>query len=137
MGNQFVPMPGAEGWQLSNPPILSMVPIRASLEIFNEAGIQNCRAKAVLLTSFLLEMLEDTGIPGIEVITPKNPEHRGCQISLRMINPDKRLFDALTRRNIIADWREPDVIRIAPVPLYNSFIDVYQFVKILKEEINS
>jgi len=137
MGDTFVPMVGAEGWQLSNPPILSMLPVRASLEIFNEAGIQHCRKKSVLLTSLMIDMIQSLGIEGIEIITPLQPEHRGSQISLRMLRPDKRLFHALTDRNIIADWREPDVIRVAPAPLYNTFEDVYRFVTILSEEINS
>jgi len=137
MGDTFVPMVGAEGWQLSNPPILSMLPVRASLEIFSEAGIQHCRKKSVLLTSLMIDMIQSLGIEGIEIITPLQPEHRGSQISLRMLRPDKRLFHALTDRNIIADWREPDVIRVAPAPLYNTFEDVYRFVTILSEEINS
>ena len=137
MENTFVPMEGAEGWQLSNPPILSMTPIRASLEIFSAAGIKNCRIKSVQMTSFLLEMFDHSAIKGFEIITPIEPEKRGCQLSFRMIKPDKTLFNTLVKRNIIADWREPDVIRIAPVPLYNSFMDVYRFVKILSEEFNS
>lgn len=137
MGDTFVPMAGAEGWQLSNPPILSMLPVRASLEIFSEAGIQHCRKKSVLLTTLMIDMIQSLGIEGIEIITPLQPEHRGSQISLRMLRPDKRLFHALTDRNIIADWREPDVIRVAPAPLYNTFEDVYRFVTILSEEINS
>jgi kynureninase len=137
MENTFIPMEGAEGWQLSNPPILSMTPIMASLELFKAAGIKNCREKSVRMTSFLLELFEHSGIKGFEIITPKDPEKRGCQLSFRMTNPDKTLFNRLVKRNIIADWREPDVIRIAPVPLYNSFMDVYRFVKILSEEFSS
>lgn len=137
MGDDFVPMTGAEGWQLSNPPIFSMVPVKTSLDIFHKAGIHNCREKSVKLTEFLLHMLDEKKLPGIEIITPRDPQKRGCQISLRMINPDKKVFEALTKRNIIADWREPDVIRIAPVPLYNSFMDVYRFVGILSEELSS
>ncbi|MFZ1705924.1 MAG: kynureninase [Saprospiraceae bacterium] len=137
MDDTFIPMAGAEGWQLSNPPIFSMTPILASLEIFKDAGMKNCRDKSVKLTTFLLEMLDFFDLKEIEVITPKDENQRGSQISLRMLNPDKSLFEAITKRNVIADWREPDVIRIAPVPLYNSFVDIYHFVDILEEEINS
>src|SRR5690606_10043839 len=112
------------------------VPIRASLEIFAEAGIQRCREKSEALTGFLLECLQAARIQELQVITPANPQNRGCQISLRMIHPDKLVFDAISKRNIIADWREPDVIRVAPVPLYNTFEDVFRFVEILKEEIS-
>ena len=93
MENTFVPMEGAEGWQLSNPPILSMTPIRASLEIFSAAGIKNCRIKSVQMTSFLLEMFDHSAIKGFEIITPREPEKRGCQLSFRMIKPDKTLFN--------------------------------------------
>lgn len=136
MGDTFVPMAGAEGWQLSNPPIFSMVPIRASLEIFKEAGMDACRKKSVDLTAFLIRCLNEATLNSLEIITPENPEERGCQLSIRMINPDKTLFQAITKKNVIADWREPDVIRVAPVPLYNSFEDVYRFVEILASEIN-
>lgn len=135
MGDTFVPMVGAEGWQLSNPPIFSMVPVRASLEIFRDAGIENCRKKSVLLTTFMIDMVHALGIKGFEIITPLQPEHRGSQVSLRMITPDKKVFQALTDKNVIADWREPDVIRVAPAPLYNTFSDVYRFVKILADEM--
>lgn len=137
MGDTFVPMPGAEGWQLSNPPIFSMVPVRASLEIFAEAGMDRCREKSEALTGFLLHCLQAAQIKELQVITPANPQNRGCQLSLRMIHPDKTVFEAISKRNIIADWREPDVIRVAPVPLYNTFEDVFRFVEILKEEINA
>lgn len=132
MPDTFVPMPGAEGWQLSNPPILPLAALRASMEIFDEAGMPALRAKSVALTGYLEwligELVQDDNI---EVITPSDPAQRGCQLSLRTQHNGKALFDELTRRGVIADWREPDVIRIAPVPLYNSFVDAYDFVEML------
>ncbi len=133
MGDRFVPMRGAEGWQLSNPPIFQMAALRASLEIFAEAGMENLRAKSVRLTNYLEFLLGEIRDPRIEVITPSNPAERGCQLSIRVVNSDKSLFQALTARGVIADWREPDVIRVAPVPLYNTFTDVFRFAEILKD----
>lgn len=132
MGPEFSPMAGAEGWQISNPPILQMAALRASLEIFDEAGMSNLRAKSERLTACLEECLASIDDDRISVITPADPRERGCQLSIRVKDADKSLFDMLTERGVIVDWREPDVIRIAPVPLYNSFADVYNFVTILK-----
>lgn len=133
MGDEFVPMRGAEGWQLSNPPIFQMASLRASLEVFHEAGMKNLRQKSVKLTNYLEFLLKQIETDRIEIITPNNEHERGCQLSIRVINADKSLFKAITKRGVIADWREPDVIRVAPVPLYNSFMDVWKFVEILKE----
>jgi kynureninase len=133
MDDKFVPMRGAEGWQLSNPPIFQMASLRASLEIFAEAGMRNLREKSVKLTDYLEFLLGEIHDARIEVITPTNPAERGCQLSIRVKNSDKSLFKALTKRGVIADWREPDVIRVAPVPLYNTFTDVYKFAAILKD----
>jgi len=133
MGNTFMPIPGAEGWQLSNPPILPMASMRASLQIFQEAGMSALRLKSEKMTHFALQLLDDAGLPGIRCITPNDPRLRGCQLSLQMINPDKRVFEMLTARGVVADWREPDVIRIAPVPLYNSFSEIATFFTLLKE----
>ncbi len=135
MRDDFDPIHGAEGWQLSNPPILSMAAIKASLDLFKEAGFENLRAKSLELTSYLEFLLKEMEGDRIEIITPKDSKDRGCQLSLAVKNADKSLFDAISEKGVIADWREPDVIRIAPVPLYNSFMDCYKFVEILKESM--
>lgn len=132
MGPDFVPIPGAEGWQISNPPILQMAALFASLEIFEEAGMSALREKSVKLTGYLEFLLDEINDERISVITPRAPDYRGCQLSIRVKNADKSLFEAITARGVLADWREPDVIRVAPVPLYNGFEDVYKFVEILK-----
>ncbi|MEC8830542.1 MAG: kynureninase [Bacteroidota bacterium] len=124
--------PGAEGWQLSNPPILSMAAIKASLDLFNEVGMEALREKSIQLTGYLEYLINELNNPDIEVITPKDPNQRGCQLSIRVKNTDKTLHEKLTEMHVITDWREPDVIRCAPVPFYNSFEDVYRMVKILK-----
>ena len=124
--------PGAEGWQLSNPPILSMAAIKASLDLFNEVGMEALREKSIQLTGYLEYLINELNNPDIEIITPKDPNQRGCQLSIRVKNIDKTLHKKLTEKHVITDWREPDVIRCAPVPFYNSFEDVYHMVEILK-----
>jgi len=131
MGPTFNPIAGAEGWQISNPPILQMASLRASLEIFAEAGMSALRERSVRLTAYLEQMLAAVDDDRISVITPTDPEQRGCQLSIRVKNADKSLFTAISERGVVADWREPDVIRVAPVPLYNSFGDIEKFVQIL------
>ena len=133
MGPEFRPIRGAEGWQISNPPILQMAALRASLEIFDEVGMSALRAKSVRLTGYLEFLLNEIRDERISVITPSDPQQRGCQLSIRVKEAHKRLFNEITSRGVSADWREPDVIRVAPVPLYNSFADVYRFAEILKE----
>ncbi len=133
MGDKFVPMRGAEGWQISNPPILQMAALRASLEVFHDAGMTNLRAKSLKLTGFLEFLLKQIDTDRIEIITPADPAHRGCQLSIRVRESDHTLFDRLTENDVVADWREPDVIRVAPAPLYNSFIDVFRFSDILRK----
>ncbi|MCB0638801.1 MAG: kynureninase [Lewinella sp.] len=135
MRQPFDPMPGAEGWQLSNPPILSLAAIRASLDIFAEAGMDQLRAKSLLLTGYLEYLLQQIPTDRIRVITPRDPEERGCQLSIQVRDSDKTLYDELTRKGLLADWREPDVIRVAPVPLYNSFGDVYRFYELLHQSL--
>jgi kynureninase len=132
MGPDFEPIGGIETWQVSNPPILAMAAVRASLEIFAEAGIERLRKKSILLTGYLEWLLQQLPVGKVNIITPKNPEERGCQLSLQIKNADKALHNKLTAAGIITDWREPDVIRVAPVPLYNSFEEVWRFVEILK-----
>jgi kynureninase len=132
MPDSFNPIQSAEGWQLSNPPILSLAAIRASLSIFDEVGMDTLVAKSKVLTNFLLFLLDSIETDRIEIITP---EERGCQLSIRVKNGNKILFDAITEKGVVADWREPDVIRVAPIPLYNSYQDVFNFYSILKEEL--
>ena len=132
MRHEFDQLPGAEGWQLSNPPILSMAAIKASLDIFNEAGIEALTEKSKKLTGYFEFLLDKLDHKDIRIITPRNPEERGCQLSIQVINADKSLHQKLTEAGVITDWREPDVIRCAPVPLYNSFQDVYNMVELLK-----
>lgn len=131
MGDEFIPIKSAEGWQLSNPPIFQLASLRASLDIFEEAGMKALREKSVKLTNYLEFLLSEIKDERISVITPSNPNERGCQLSIRVKNADKTLFKAITKRGVIADWREPDVIRVAPVPLYNSFTDAWKFAEIL------
>ena len=132
MPDKFNPIASAEGWQLSNPPILSLAAIRASLSIFDEVGMDKLVSKSKKLTDYLVFLLNSIETERIEIITPKE---RGCQLSIRVKNGNKDLFDAITEKGVIADWREPDVIRIAPIPLYNSFQDVFKFYTILEEEL--
>lgn len=129
MPDKFFPINTAEGWQLSNPPILSLAAIRASLSVFDEVGMDKLVIKSKKLTDYLLYLLNTIDTDRINVITPNE---RGCQLSIRVKNGDKNLFDKITKKGVIADWREPDVIRVAPVPLYNSYTDVYEFYSILK-----
>ncbi|MGI8811850.1 MAG: kynureninase [Pyrinomonadaceae bacterium] len=133
MAPEFRPMAGAEGWQISNPPILQMAALRASLEIFAEAGMDALIAKSKALTGYLENLLDQLVDDRIEVITPRDPSARGCQLSIRVKHSGKALFNAVSAAGVVADWREPDVIRVAPVPLYNSFADVERFAAILKE----
>lgn len=138
MDKVFQPIPTAEGWQLSNAPVLSMAAHKASLDIFKEAGMHNLAQKGKQLSAYLLFVLNEinASVPEkiIEVITPTNENERGCQVSLLMLKDGRKIFDALMQQGVIADWREPNVIRIAPVPLYNRFEDIYQFGQIIKKE---
>lgn len=134
MGPDFVPMPGAEGWQLSNPPIFGLVPLLASLEIFDDIGMPALREKSLQLTGYLDYLLRERLPEQIAIITPSDPAERGCQLSLRVRAPRdraRRIYDTLEQRGVTCDWREPDVIRVAPVPLYNRYADVHNFVETL------
>jgi kynureninase len=139
MEKGFEPIPTVEGWQLSNAPVLSMAAHKASLDIYEEAGMSRLCTKSRQLTDYLLFIIDDINSnhknKTIEVITPRNKNERGCQVSMLMLKKGKEIFDALTRQGVIADWREPDVIRIAPVPLYNTFEDVYRFGEIVNRLI--
>ena len=112
MRHEFDALEGAEGWQLSNPPILSMAAIRASLDIFAEAGFDNLRKKSLKLTGYLEYLVDDLMDDRINIITPRNPEERGCQLSIQVKSANKELHTKLTEAGVISDWREPDVIRI-------------------------
>jgi kynureninase len=132
MGPEFRATPGADGWQLSNPPILALAPLRVSLEIFHHAGIARLREKSLQLTGYFAELIESTLANVIEIATPREPARRGCQLSLRVKGPreaGRSLFEHLTANGIIVDWREPDIIRAAPTPLYNRFADCARFVQ--------
>lgn len=133
MGPDFEPIKGAEAWQLSNPPILSLASLKCSLDIFREAGINNLRTKSLKLTAYLEFLINNINSQDIEIITPKDKEQRGCQLSIKVKNANKTIFNKLSNKGVVADWREPDVIRVAPVPLYNSFNDCFRFYKLLKE----
>ena len=131
MGPEFVPTPGADGWQLSNPPIMALAPLRASLALFDQVGMSALRAKSLRLTGFLQECIEDRLNDVLEIITPIDPTQRGCQLSLRVRGGRERgraLFEHLAAQGVLGDWREPDVIRISPAPLYNTFEDIAGFV---------
>lgn len=136
MRDKFDQLPGAEGWQLSNPPILSMAAIKASLDMFHEVGIEKLIEKSKKLTGYFEFLLNELENDFIRIITPKNPNERGCQLSIQVKNADKSLHQKLTKDGVISDWREPDVIRCAPAPFYNSFEDIYKMVEKLKGILN-
>jgi kynureninase len=129
MGPNFQGIPGAEGWQVSNPSILSMAALRASMEIFDEAGIENLRAKSVTLTGYLEFLLEQQTSDKFSIITPRDPAHRGAMLSLKIKKGGRTICDKLAEQGVICDWREPDVLRASLAPLYNSFLDAYAFAE--------
>lgn len=135
MANRINPIPTVDGWQLSNVNVLSSAAHLASLEIFDEAGMDKLRQKSVRMTSWLYAALEEFE-EEIELITPKNMDERGCQLSLYLKKQGKEVFDRISQKGVICDWREPNVIRIAPVPLYNTFAELGKFVDTLKEALN-
>jgi kynureninase len=129
---EFIPVASADGWQISNPPIFSMAPLRASLAIFDEAGgMQRLRAKSKMLTGYLEFLLARAGTNRFTIITPREPEARGCQLSILAHENPKELHKKLEAAGVKADFREPNVIRAAPTPLYNTFHDVWRFAEIL------
>jgi kynureninase len=134
MEKGFEPIPTAEGWQVSNAPVLSMAAHKASLDIFSAAGMDNLFAKGQLLSDYLLFILNDINASSkekvIEVITPAHA--KGCQVSMLILTKGKDVFESLKQHGVLADWREPNVIRVAPVPLYNTFSDVFTFGAIVK-----
>ena len=136
MRKPFDVIPGAEGWHLSNAPVLAMAPIKTSLDLFDEVGMDKLREKAIQLTAYLEYLLNEIDTDRIRIITPSNPNERGCQLSIQVQNADKSLHQKLIEHHVITDWREPNVIRCAPVPFYNSFKDVFKMVSILKSLLN-
>jgi kynureninase len=140
MEPQFDPIQGADGWQISNLPILSLAPYLASVELFAEIGMETLIAKRNTITAYLEFILReiDREVKGnFEIITPSNPSERGCQLSVFLHGEGRRLFDYLMKNGVIIDWREPNVIRLAPVPIYTSFEDIYRFGQILKNGIEA
>jgi len=129
MGPEFHPMIGAEGWQLSNPPIFGLAPLRASMEIFSEAGMEWLRAKSVGLTGYMEFLLSQLKSDTFSVITPRDSVRRGAQLSIRLCSYGREICDKLGEKGVVGDWREPDIFRVAAVPLYNSYADVYSFVQ--------
>ncbi len=127
MGSEFRAMSGADGWQLSNPPIVSLALLRASMNVFHEAGMERLRAKSVTLTSYLEFLLGQKASAAFSIITPREKERRGAQLSIRVPEHGRALCERLAREGLVCDWREPDTFRVAPVPLYNSYQDVFQF----------
>tara|TARA_Y100000590_G_C15713601_1_gene1011127 strand:+ start:109 stop:1386 length:1278 start_codon:yes stop_codon:yes gene_type:complete len=137
MPEKFIPLKTAEAWQLSNPPILSMAALLSSLEIFHEVGMLSLIKKSKKLTAYLESLLISQLNEKLKIITPKSNKSRGCQLSIRLKNRSDKIMEKLHDNGVICDWREPDVIRVAPVPLYNSFKDCHDFVFKLKETINA
>lgn len=138
MGKEFVPAGSADGWQLSNAPVLALAAQWASLDIFQEAGMSRLRQKSILLTGYLEfllhKMVLNTANPfGIRIITPANPRERGCQLSLKIGRNGQELYQELCQNGYIVDFRNPDIIRVSPTPLYNRFSEVYSFVHFLKD----
>jgi kynureninase len=135
MGPEYLAIAGAEGWQLSNPPILSLAAVKASLDIFADVGMNALREKSLKLTGYLEFLVDRLNTKLCNIITPRNPQERGCQLSIIMRENGRRIFDGLSQNGVVCDWREPNCIRIAPVPLYNQFSDVHDFAVILGAQL--
>ena len=132
MGPAFTPTPGADGWQLSNPPVLALAPLRASLEMFSAVGLPALRERSLRLTGYLEALIRARLDSTLQIVTPADPAQRGAQLSLRVAGgraQGRALFDHLASVGVIGDWREPNIFRVAPVPLYNSYLDVFRFVE--------
>lgn len=129
MGPDFVPMPGAEGWQVSNVPVLSMAVLRASMEIFDEAGMETLRKKSVALTGYLESLLDQQRSAKFQSITPREPERRGAMLAIRIAKDGRQVVERLLEQGVFTDFREPDILRVTPAPLYNSYQDVAGFVE--------
>ncbi|MEC8915830.1 MAG: kynureninase [Candidatus Neomarinimicrobiota bacterium] len=134
MGPDFDPIQTAEGWQISNAPVMGMAPLLAAMEIFDEAGMAAIRLKSEKLTGFL-EYLIAENLPDVAIITPVNPAERGCQLSL-VVPGGKNTFKKILKKGVVCDWRKPDVIRVAPHPLFNRYTEVYDFVELLEQSLS-
>jgi kynureninase len=132
---EFVPRSGADGWQVSNPPILSMAALKASLAIFDEVGMEAVRAKSETLTAYLQYLIDQMPSGRYEVITPREPRFRGCQLSILVHHRPQELFEAIKQEGVVCDFRQPNVIRVAPVPLYNTYRDVWAFAQVLSRNV--
>lgn len=136
MGPQFEPSNGAEGWQLSNPPVLALAPLRASLELFSSVGIEALRDYSRSMTDYLFTLIDTHFSDHLESVTPRDFKERGCQVSVRILAgraKGRELFEYLQSRGVLGDWREPDVIRISPAPLYNTHMDILKLARVLRE----
>ena len=135
MGPNFRAIGGAESWQLSNPPILSLAAVKASLEIFDEVGITALREKSLKLTGYMEFLLDSLNSDAFHILTPRDTNQRGAQLSIVVKENGRKAFDGLEAAGVICDWREPDCIRVAPIPLYNSFSDVHRFVQLFAQQL--
>jgi kynureninase len=131
LNEDFIPKDGAEGWQVSNPPIFSLAPVKASYDIFNEVGVEALREKSLQLTGYLEFLLHRTRTPRLEIITPRDPAQRGCQLSLLIRDDARGLLNKLHAQGVVCDFREPNILRMAPVPLYNTFHEVWSAARTL------
>jgi kynureninase len=133
MKSEFIPTPGAAGYQLSNPPVVCVAALRASLELFSEATMPRLRAKSLRLTAYLERLVRSQLADSVRIITPTDPEQRGAQLSIVFTNgvPLRKMCDKLIEQGVIVDIREPDVMRVAPAPIYNSFQDVYDIIELI------
>jgi kynureninase len=132
---EFIPQPGAGGWQISNPPILALAPIRAALALYEQAGMPALRAKSIALTGYLHFLLDALGGQQLQVITPRDPAQRGCQLSLLIEERPRELLESLKEKGMVADFREPNIIRVAPVPFYNTFHEVWRLGSLLAQQL--
>ncbi len=128
MAPDFHPAPGAEGWQVSNPPILALAALRASMDLFDAAGMEALRARSIDLTGQLESLLDAHASPAFTIVTPRDPQRRGAQLSIRLRAPVRTVFERLAAAGVICDWREPDILRVAPAPMYNTVEDLHRFV---------
>jgi kynureninase len=137
LNSRFVPVAGAAGWQVSNPPILAMAPLGPSLGLFDRAGMSALREKSERLTGYLAQLLSDLPADRIRLLTPTAPGARGCQLSYQVPHGARELADGMRRRKIVADFRAPDVIRLSPVPLYNTFHEVWRVAGAMRELVSA